>query len=338
MSGKNNTPKEIWEEIKKSKLPVCCIDSRFDFDAVGAALAMKEVMKNELDIDLRLTWHGKFPDIARELIDCSQIEEGIDISDIDLTEHDLLIALDSGEEEHISIKDGFVIPGGITKINIDHHASNPFFGDLNLVDGNIISTCSLLHGFFEELGIEISTKMYRLLLLGILEDSGRFNYDLTSSEDFRIAAFAIDKGVDLFKIIWALTFNEPEASMRYKGLVYKNLVVDKAEKYAYSSHTINELKDLDLLGKEQSFPHGSDLIKTLKDMDFVFILKEDVRNKGMYECSFRNHDPEVDVSAFAKALGGGGHKTAASGRFKAKDTEEALSIAKATIKKIREKK
>ena len=308
---KNNTPQEIWDAIMASKNPICCIDSRFDFDAFGSALALKEVMKEHVK-DLALTFDGQIPDKAKEMLDVSSVKTEMPPSEVDFSNYDLLIFLDSGNLEHISKTDNFSVPEGLKTVNIDHHAGNPFYGDLNYVIGGACSTCSVLYDILIALSLKINEKTAKYLLTGHVTDSGFFQYSCVKSDDLRKAAYLMDFGASFFDISWHLNFAETEDDYRYRTIVYKNLKVVKGKGYAYStvlSSELNELKvDLNKVGAK-----ASNLIDKLEGVDFVFVVKDSLLDDGSkaYNVSFRSHNPDFSVLPLAVALDGGGHKMAA---------------------------
>ena len=330
---KNNTPKEVWDALISSKNPICCIDSRFDFDAFGSALALYEVLKKQ-GITLTLTFDGIIADTAKEIMDTSAIKEQVDPKSVDFTKHDLLIFLDSGTLEHVSKVNEFKIPSGIKTVNIDHHAGNSLYADLNFVTHGASSACVVLYDLLKAVSFEIDSKIAKYLLIGMATDSMFFQAEYSISDDLREAADLIDKGASLHEISNQLSFNETINDYRYRAIIYKNFVVRKDKGYAYSTMTKKEVSDAHIDLKEMTI-RGSDLIKRLKGVKLVFSLTESMKESGTYDVSFRSHDTTFSILLFAEALGGGGHKVAAGGVLKGINSiKEAVSKVEEIIAEI----
>ena len=305
----NNTPEEILNALKSASAPICIIDSRFDFDAFGSAVSMRTILKENFDVDLRLVWVYKIPSKALNMLDTSMIEENFKCSEEDLSKHDLILALDSGDKKHILGREIIEVPKTATLVNIDHHPSNDFYGDYNYVDAKAVSACSVLFELFSSWEVSISTEIAYLLMLGILTDSVNFSIPTTKAKDLRDVATLMEKGGDMQKIFQSLYFNEPIENYRLRAIVYSNLKVHESGKFAYSQVLKSDMEQYGVESLDGLQP-PADLIKRLDGVDFVFVVKE--KRPGELKASLRSHNMDFNVAAIAESLGGGGHKTAAS--------------------------
>ncbi len=307
----NNSPQEIWQAITSAKNPILTIDSRFDFDAFGSALALKQVAKR-LGLNLRLTYTDVIPERALEFIDVSEIEQELEPSKIDFTGHDLLITIDSQDYIRASKRGEFIPPEGIKKLKIDHHSEQIYNADWNYLRP-ASSSCRLLWEIFKANNVAIDATIAELLAIGLLTDSGFLQYESVDSEDFRMMADLIDAGLNSSALYWKFTSNVPLDNLKFTELIYEHMKVDFDNKWAYSYYMHDDVKNAGI-NKEMVFSNGADLLKRLKGIDFSFIVKQSDSNPKDYSASFRSRIPEVDVSVFAKALvNGGGHKMAAAG-------------------------
>ena len=328
----NNTPVEIWQEIIKSKNPICTIDSRFDCDAFGSTLTLRKILKEQYSIDLRLTYVDTIPAYALKeaLFYFKKVEQALDPKKIDYSKHDLLIVMDSGSEYHTSMDLEYKLPADIKKINIDHHDTNESYGDLNFVDATAVSTCSILFRILKENNIPIDQECAQMLLSGQYTDSGFFQFEKVTSDEFRITAELTDLGASVYKLSQKLFNNESIHSIKFKELVFSKVVVEGD--YAYSTYLQQDLVDRGIVRGEVP-TKAVDLIKRIAGTKFVFVTSQDSR--GVFGTSFRAHEAGYDVSKFAKALGGGGHLAAAScDLVEAKTLEEALSMTIEVIKSL----
>lgn len=306
----NNTPQEIWQAIVSAENPILTIDSRFDFDAFGSALALREVLKSQ-GKSIRLTYTDVVPDRAFDFMNAEGVEQDLEPSDIDFSGHDLLITIDSADYPRVSRKGEFTPPEDIKKVKIDHHGEPVYNGDLNYLR-NASSACRLMWEIFKANDIKLNADSAYFLAIGLLTDSGFLQYESVDSEDYRMMADLMDSGVDTASLFWKFSFNTPLDNIRFIQLVYSHLEVDYENKWAYSFYMNEEVLEMGI-NKDNVYSKGADIIKRIKGIDFAFVVKQNDLNPKDYNASFRSRLPGVDVSVFAKALGGGGHKMAASG-------------------------
>ncbi|OGC76750.1 hypothetical protein A2619_02420 [candidate division WWE3 bacterium RIFOXYD1_FULL_39_9] len=323
----NNSPKEIYEILKNSKRPICCMDSRFDFDALCSPLALREALKKEFDTDLTITnidsLSRRTREVTQGIFDISPVHENTPPETIDFSEHDLLIVIDSGQLSHISTDDNFQLKSDIKILNIDHHESNPYYGHYNYVK-IYGAACTVLYELLKEMGIKVDFEMAKYLLLGIITDNGFFQYNSTGAIDLRTSAELMDMGVNMYDYVWRLTFNEDFEDMKLMGLVYSNLKIDHKNRTAYSTLLLKDINDRGIKLKETVYA-TADLIKKLKDVNYVFTVEEVSEGEDLFNISLRSHYKQIDVSKIAVALGGGGHKMASGVNIPAKTAEEAIA-------------
>ena len=98
-----------------------------------------------------------------------------------MNKFDLIFVMDTGNLEHLGAlyEDNVEMFFNTPVINIDHHASNTDFGQVNMVDVNASSTTEVLYEFFDYLEKKTNKKFITediatLLLAGIITDTGSF--------------------------------------------------------------------------------------------------------------------------------------------------------------------
>ena len=82
---------------------------------------------------------------------------------------------------------------------VDHHISNIGFADVNHIVPEASSTSELVYGLLDE--EKISQNVAEALYLGLVHDTGVFQYSCAGPETFRVAANLLEKGIDGPKII-----------------------------------------------------------------------------------------------------------------------------------------
>ena len=161
MKKKNNTIEEIWEAMKKSKNFLISLHPRPDGDSLGACAVLKYVLEKE-GKKVTLISKDELSENLSSFYFTKDVDFGKGFDDYDLKDFDSIIFLDYGSlndyPEKIRNKE---FPSGLTTINIDHHYTNDYFGDLNYIDSNVVSCCSVLVDFFRKVNISFDKELSR---------------------------------------------------------------------------------------------------------------------------------------------------------------------------------
>lgn len=322
--------KNIKSLIDKSNNILLALHISPDGDSVGSNLSFYEAFKDSKNIEI--ISYDEPPSFLENVAELDKIKI-MDPADVNWNNYDLFVGLDMQNPTRFTKDKNPVIPSTFNTINIDHHSGNTNWGTLNYVDINKASTTQMLLDLYNQMGINISEKCAKYLLIGLLTDTGFFGNSNTNTLTLK-TAYELAKLTDYYDVVWNLTFNEDIDNIKLKGIIYSNLKIDSKRKIAYSTCSINEMK-LNNMDTTKSYPSSSDFIKTIKDIDYVFTIKDKiVEDKTMYSVSFRARNMKLDISKIASALGGGGHKAAAAARIEAKSIEDALNTVLNTIDSI----
>jgi len=221
---------------------------------------------------------------------------------------DLVIVFDSGDLNYAGVDthvDGMAKKPDI--INIDHHATNTNFGTLNLVMEKASSTTMILYKFFAANNIKIDTYMATCLLTGLITDTGNFTNAATTTGSLKIASKLVELGGDLTGIQNATMKDQSVKGLKLWGKILERLTHHEALDIVHTHVTQQDLREHDI--DESKVEGVANFMNNITDGRAGMILKE--RNDGTVKGSFRTTRDDVDVSAFAKLFGGGGHKKAA---------------------------
>ena len=326
---KNNSFEEIWEKIEESKRILMTLHSAPDGDSLGACTSMKYVLEREFDKDVTIISGDAIPSNLQNLPFSKEVKVGVDISEIDFSDYDLLLTLDTATPEMLGRnKQGYKRPKDIFIINIDHHVTNFFYGDMNYVEV-APSACSVLLELFKMRGIKFDKELSIRILTGICTDSGFFRYEMDLKRALTEAVFLIEQGVDYFKdVLNPIVNSQTLATKKYFGALMSNLKINKEKNFAYSTVDFKTIKSLGLdIGGVRG---GVSAISDLEGVDFSFILLE---MSDYIKGSFRSNR-RVDVSLFAKELGGGGHQQAAGVYLRNMGLKEAEEKVLKAIEKV----
>lgn len=206
-----------------------------------------------------------------------------------------------------------------TFINIDHHGDNLKFGTVFWIESEISSTCEMLFELAGHLPVKIDKDIATLLYVGILTDTGRFQYSNVKPATFEVAKQLLQFGIDTNTI-----FKQIYESRSYFSTVLYGEVLAKAKFYpktglAYSTVTNEDflLNNIDMGETE----HFIDALRAIKGVRIAAIFKEVSPNET--KVSLRSTD-HYNVAKIAEIFGGGGH-AAASGYSSRKPIKDAVN-------------
>lgn len=190
-------------------------------------------------------------------------------------------------------------------INIDHHSDNRNYGDINYVNSEVSSTCEILFNIFKLLDIIINKKLATYLYVGLVTDTGRFQYSNISPKTFEIAKQLLEKDVDANSIFQHVYENRSLKSLKLLGMILsraktelKGLIYSTISKDDFNLSSIG-------IGETEDY---IDFLRSCKGMKVAAIFKE-VNDKEI-KVSLRSQN-SINVAKIAEKFGGGGHAAAA---------------------------
>lgn len=294
-----------------------------DGDAIGSLTAMG-LMLQKLDKYVALVSEDSVPKRFRylPLTDSVVTEPPAD------EKFDLIITLDAGDLSRVG-KVFRNLPEPLPPmINIDHHVTNTFFGDINLVDMKACSTTEVLFNLLPLIEIQLNTALAECLLTGLVTDTLNFRTANVTGQTLKTAGMLVDAGVDLHHITTqALTLKEMSTLLLWKkglnnaqvedGIIWTALTVDDRREVGHQGYSTSGL---------------GNMLADVYDIKMSAVLLE--LSDGRVTVSFRCRPP-YRVSELAESLGGGGHHLAAGCTIKGslgEVIERVVSKSKETIR------
>lgn len=190
-------------------------------------------------------------------------------------------------------------------IVLDHHASNEYFGSINVVDPDAASTTVIVRRLAAELGWPLTRDPAMCIYTGLVTDTGRFQYSNTTPEVFGLAQELASFDLPIAAITRQL-FEEHRFS--YLQLVAACLARAELDRELEFVATWVTLADLERYGVEFEETEGLiDLVRRSAEAEVSCVLKE---SSDGIRVSLRSVS-HFDVGALATELGGGGHRFAA---------------------------
>ncbi len=214
-------------------------------------------------------------------------------------------------------------------LNLDHHASNAYFGAVNIVDLTATSTGEMLVAIIEALNVEIDADMATGLLTGIIADTGSFQHANTTPKSLTVAAQLVAAGAKQQEIIKYLFKTKSLNALKLWGKILSGIQFDPAHKLVWA--TVSQAQ----LAETGATSHDVDglideLLTSVPGAEVVLLLSE--KDDGHVKGSLRTAKG-VDAAAIAGLFGGGGHPGAAG--FKLPDSTLS-EVEQQVVSKIRE--
>lgn len=195
--------------------------------------------------------------------------------------------------------------GEDTKIlNIDHHFTGSYYGDINVVDVDAASTTEMVYDLCTELNIDMTDQIRYGIFVGLITDTGRFRFSNTNSRSLYICAEMVEQGVNSGLVMENIYYNRPYSMMVALGEAIRSL-----QQYHDGKFCILGLDDGNYNGDTEGFVEYAASVKGVKVSVFYCQIKS-----GHFKVSLRSRC-DIDVSEIAKRFGGGGHRKAAGFRF-----------------------
>ncbi len=248
--------------------------------------------------------------------------------------YDLLIFLDTGNNTSQLKEFWTANPDYFTKhqkLVIDHHESNQWYGDLNIIDPSASSACELIAELLLEYYPEQITKeIATYLFMGISTDTGHFFYDDDYGRTFWVASKLLAYGVDKKKLVNQLYRSSSLEQVQFMGHLVEKL--QRSGKVIYTRFTQHELDKRWLDG--QHIEHILPVMQSIAHDGVILFFKANENDpvQPYLRCSFRTNNPNINVAELATHFNGGGHAMAAGGRVPLQGS--VIDTIKLTVDKV----
>ncbi|MBK9122998.1 MAG: bifunctional oligoribonuclease/PAP phosphatase NrnA [Chloroflexi bacterium] len=284
----------VLEALQGSQSIVIVTHVQPDGDAIGTSLGLAHALRSiGKQVDVAVD-HG-VPDYLRFLPGWEQVQANLSAG-----EWDVLIAADSSDIERTGDCGRYARAHSKLEINLDHHATNTKFGDVQIVVPEAVSASEVAYDVLTASGVPIGPDSAKALLTGLVTDTIGFRTSNVSPRTLQIAQDLMKRGASLTEIT-ALTLDtrsfdsllvwrEALAQLTLDdGVIYTIIPFD-----VFRRLRVDPALDLSL---------SSFLVKVDEAM-ISATFKE--LHDGRVELSLRSK-LGFDVSRVAYQLGGGGH-------------------------------
>jgi len=234
---------------------------------------------------------------------------------------DALVVVDTAAKSRVAGASAELYSRADVVVNIDHHISNPGWGDVNYIDTTSPASALIVFELLQAMQLEVDSQMASLLFAGLIDDTGCFRFSNTSARALRVAAQMVDAGAVPQLVANSLYFNVPlrVLKLRSEAMSGLRLVCQGAIALVTAPKSLLEacgaaVEDTEGIVDEARLVEGT--------VGAVFIRE---LSDG-WKCSLRAKDERLDVNSVAGKFGGGGHKAAAGCKIlgKREDVESQI--------------
>jgi phosphoesterase RecJ-like protein len=221
----------------------------------------------------------------------------------------VLFAVDCAKAERIG--DPAAVERAPLVLDVDHHHDNTRFGAANLVVADASSTAEIVGDLLDALGVNLDASIAQALYVGLVTDTGRFQYANTTPKAFRFAARLEEAGADVNGV-----FRRVYETVEFAKLKLLARALEHAELSQDGRLLVSYLRRSDFADANAEEPYADGIIDTLRQAagtEVVALVREtgNVDPGPARKVSLRSSRQEIDVSAIARQRGGGGHRQAA---------------------------
>lgn len=291
--------KDLASQLSQVKTVAIAGHVRPDGDCVGSCLATYNYITTwypEIEADVYLE---PIPNIFKFLKNADKIHNSCDSDKV----YDLCIVQDCGDTGRLGAAVKYFETAKKT-VCIDHHVSNDNFADENYIFPKTSSTSELIFELIEE--EKITKEIAECIYVGMVHDTGVFQYSSTSAKTMNAAGVLMEKGINFSKIIDDTFYTKTFEQNKILGQALLNSQLHLNGAVIATAVTCEEMTKYRVLPK-----HLDGIVSQLrvtKDVEAAVFLYEN--EDGTWKVSMRSNG-KVDVADIAMKYKGGGHVRAA---------------------------
>lgn len=298
---------QVLTEIKKYDRIIIHRHSSPDGDALGSQIGLKHILQDNFP-------NKEIYVVGDDAKRYSFMDGSImDVIDDSLYEGALAFILDCGASSLVS-DDRYKKAAKV--VRIDHHIYAENFADIEIVDTSYESCCGLITELALECALALSPASAKALYTGMVTDSGRFRYDSTTSNTFRLASALMAQKFDV-NSIYSQLYADDFFFVRLRAqFVLKIQFTEYNVAYIYTT-------------KEELASYGTDtftisrgMVGTMADLRGVDIWVNFTETEDKVLVEIRSN--KYTVQPVAVKYGGGGHAKACGAAVK--DRAEAMAL------------
>ena len=298
---------KILELIQKYPTIIIHRHKNPDGDALGSQIGLANIIRDTFP-DKKVFMVGDMtPRFA--FMDGAVMDEITD----DLYKGALAIVLDTSAKALIS-DERYTMADASTRI--DHHIFCEKIADVEITDTSYESCCGLITAFAMQCGLNVSPLAAKSLYTGMVTDSGRFRYDATSAQTFRLASFLMERRFDTSDIYRNLYADELDFIKLRARFVLKIELTPHRVAYIYT--TLDEARGYGA----DNFTISRGMVNVMSEIKGIDSWVNFTETEDGVLCEIRSNCH--NINPIAVKYGGGGHAKASGATLKNRD--EAMHL------------
>ena len=219
----------------------------------------------------------------------------------------LLLAVDCGSAARIAAPEGVRERASLV-VDLDHHHDNTRFGDINVVDDAAACSAMMVRELLGRLGVALTPAIATPLYVGLVSDTGRFQYSNTDPRAFAAAAELVQHGAQPQEVFQRVYESVQASKLRLLARALDRIELRLGGRLAVTWLT---RADISATGADEAATDGViDSLRAIEGVEVAAFIRE-AANGTRHKVSLRSANGIVDVSRIAHAGGGGGHVRAA---------------------------
>ncbi|MGL5913447.1 MAG: DHH family phosphoesterase [Bacteroidales bacterium] len=291
-----------------------------DGDAVGSSLAWSAYLRKAFSqLSVHTLFPNKFPDFLswlqgapEAMIYADNQEQALAV----LKSADVIFCLDFNAMHRLEQLGKEVEQCAAKKVLIDHHLYPSEDFTLQFSDTSMSSTSEFVYRIICQLGGKniLNRDIANALYVGLMTDTGSFNFSVNTPETFRMAADLMEFGIDKNEISAKVYDSYSESRMRLMGYcLLEKMQVLPQYKAAYLALSRKELERF-------NFQSGDteglvNLLLSIKGVELAAFFTEAL-DRTHIRVSLRSKGKTISVNELSrKYFNGGGHFNAAGGKY-----------------------
>jgi len=285
---------EVLKQIEQRDRFVLTSHARPDGDAIGSALACREIL-GAMGKQAQVVLHDGVPRIYRPLPYADKVVKADAVNGN--YEAAIILECDGIQRTRLAgLEDQFLI-------NIDHHRTGRPFAHVNWIDPRAVATAEMVYRLAAEARVRISPEIATCLYTAVLADTGSFMFEGTTEHTFELARELVLAGADPAHCARKVYFAHSTAKMRLLGAALSNL--QRENHLAWIWVTQEQMQRVQ--AREEDCEGLVNYALSIFEVEVAAFFRE--LPDGRYRVSLRSKGG-LNVAAVAEQFGGGGHQCA----------------------------
>ena len=312
-----NTFEEIIAVINQHKRFIILSHIRPDGDAIGSTIALGSTLE-AMGKEVTYINEDGVPESLAFLPGSDKVKQPTD----DVLDVEVAIAVDCANKPRLGEQALKMAANATLWINIDHHKSNPGYGDLNYIDAQSPATGQILYQMIKEQGLTLTNEARDSIYVAVSTDTGSFQYSGTTAATYEMAANLVDLGLNTGKINEQIYDSFPYRRVALTRELLNTLEISSSGEIA-DWHLLKKVKhELDL--KPDDSEGLIDMIRSIQGVSVALFFEELMDDS--IRVSIRSKTGSIDACEIAQLFGGGGHAKAAGIRMSGSIAEVRLAV------------